>query len=186
MSALLGFTARINGIDYPVAVFKSNGRNGYCWPWIYPTNGCMLIADLISGEKHLVYGSWQSHESQHANGVHHQRIVNAGRSKISVSSRRTWPVSGCPDWASILSVPVPLIEPFSWATQSPPWPPVKSPHRLERHDFDGAEGIYLDGYVCESERVDDLLHKRPEAVRHWIEGNEDDLRLVVLAVPIKV
>lgn len=185
MSALLGFTARINGIDYPVAVFKLEGGDGYCWSWAYPANGWMSIADLSSGERHTVSGSWATHASQHASGIHHQRIVDADRGKITVGRRHTWAASAIPDWISILSVSVPLTEPFLWAVQAPPWPPVECPHLLERHDFEGVEGIYLEGYICKSDRVDDLIRKHPQAVRHWIEGNEDDLRLVVLAVPAR-
>jgi hypothetical protein len=186
MADLLGFAARICGTIYPAAIFSWSGKDGYCWPGDLPTNGTLIHFDLNSLEWQKFSGMRDVHESYHHSGQRHQKI---GGTKVV--ERRGETVPNIPDWASLRSVMVPLIAPFPWAvveghpslrTTMSPWLAVK-PYILESHDFDGADGVRLHGYICRHERVDDLICKWRAATRHWTVG-EQDLRLVVLLEPV--
>jgi hypothetical protein len=182
MVAILGFAAAINGINHPAAIFKFSGKDAYWWSWLQPSNGHLLSIDLLSRKAEPFVEVTEFHGSYHNDGRQHRAIgVNTiGVKHTGVSSGT--PVPDIKGWEELISITVPLLQPFAWEMQAKPWSAVRSPHLLRPEDFCGAEGIDLRGFICRSDRVDDLI-RRPRVKTHWIAGDQD-LRLLVLAEPI--
>jgi hypothetical protein len=188
MAVYLGFSAHIRGIDHPaVAIFKLDRGETYCWPGDHPTEGYLAVFDLVSAKKHFFLGWWEGHGSRHKSGERHQTLVSAGR-KVHIATRKDEASEDMVSWSSIRSVTVPLTEPFDfWPINSPTWAAVKSPHILRREDFgEDIDGVFLHGYICRHDRVDDLVSTwRATTARSWT-TREQDFALVVLAEVVKI
>jgi len=188
MAVYMGFSACIRGIDYPaVAIFKLDRGETYCWPGDHPREGYLAVFDLVSAKKHFFSGSWEGHGSRHKSGERHQTLVSAGR-KVYIGATEDQATDDIVSWSSIRSVTVPLTEPFDfWPVNSPIWAAVKSPHILRREDFGGdTDGVFLHGYICRHDRVDDLISTwRARTARAWT-AREDDFALVILAEVVRI
>lgn len=182
MPVLLGFSAHIRGVDYPAAVFKLDDGEGYCWPGDKPTDGTLVVFDLMAARKEFFSGSWEEHNSRHRSGQRHQTVVSAGR-RVHVGVDQDVASDNMKSWSSIRSATVPLIEPFAWwPIKFPVWTAIKSPHDLRRNDFGMAEGVILHGFICRHDRVQNLIARWRVATRSWT-AREGDFELVVLAEP---
>jgi hypothetical protein len=177
MPVILGFVARINGVDHPAAIFKFSGRKAYWWSWLEPSNGNLVYTDLLCGTTRIFNGVREFHGSYKSDGHRHRRI---GTARVGV--RRDTPITDIQSWKSLRSITVPLTEPFPWEMQAKPWSAVECPHILRSEDFDDADGVDLHAYICKSARVGDLICRWRVANRWWV-GGDQDLRLVVLAEP---
>ena len=178
MVAILGFAAAINRVIHPAAIFRFSGKDAYWWSWLQPSNGHLLSIDLLSRKAEPFVEVTEFHGSYHNDGRQHRAI---GVKHTGVY--RGTAIPNIEAWESLRSITVPLLEPFPWEMQAKPWGAVNSPHILRCEDFCGAEGVDLHGFICKSDRVDDLICRWRVVKQHWIAGDQD-LRLVVLAEPI--
>jgi hypothetical protein len=185
MSVLLGFSARIAAVNYPAAVFKIDNGEGYCWPGDKPTDGTLVVFDLMAARKECFSGSWEEHNSRHRSGQRHQTLVSTGR-RVHVGVDQDIATDKMQSWSSIRSVTVPLVEPFAWwPIDMPTWTAIKSPHRLRVSDFGNTQGVTLHGFICRQGRAHELVARWRVATRSWT-ARDGDFELVVLAEPFPV
>src|SRR6266568_5784515 len=186
MAVFLGFSAEIQGIDYPaVAIFKLDDGAAFCWNSDHPTNGHLTVFDLVQQKQHSVSGPFGVHGSRHRNGMRHQALEPAGRRKIYISPYLDSAARDLASDSHIRAVHVPLLQPFDWwPIKTPLWSAsaTTSRHVLRREEFgERVDGVILQGFMCRHARVDDLLARwRKAAYRSWVE-RDGEFDLVVLA-----
>ncbi len=195
MQAFLGFSAEIHGVEYPaVAIFKLDHGACFCWNGDHPIQGHLAIFDLVPNRQHFISGSWEVHGSRHRDGSRHQALEPKGHRKIYVAPSQDVAARKLASDSSIRTVTVPLLQPFDWwslkqdlGLNNPLWNVVKARHVLKREAFgDNVDGVFLHGYMCRRERVDDLLARwRQETHTSWVEHDDDDFDLVVMAEVVK-
>ncbi len=188
---ILGFAARINGVDHPAAIFKFSGKDAYCWTWHEPSKGHVIVFDSFPinksvrlSEGQVFQSMTEQHASLHFDGRRHRTIKASGRNTAHVSKHQSVAIPDIKSWLSLRSVEIPLIEPF-WEMSAGAWRDVQHPKILRSEDFDGAGGVCLHAFICSCDRIDDLIRTWRVATRHWVEGNQR-LRLVVLAEPLRI
>ena len=121
MTVFIGFSAEIQGIDYPaVAIFKLDDGAAFCWNGDHPTDGHLAVFDLVEQKQHFVSGSFGVHGSRHRNGSRHQVLEPTGHKKIYISPYRDTAATDQASDSHIRAVHVPLLQPFDW------WP-VRAP-----------------------------------------------------------
>src|ERR1700676_3132360 len=84
-SALLGFTARIKGLDHPSAIFKLTGSDDYCWSCQEPSNGHLIVLDSLPLDKSVPLSEGKNfrsvtehHFSYHFDGNRHRAVKSLG------------------------------------------------------------------------------------------------------------
>src|SRR6267142_4837789 len=155
----LGFQTIVDKVTYPIAVFKFNGRDAYCWDWM--RNGpchLFLYADFVTGNVGSFGKYKESHVSYHESGMHHSRITDKARKLCLAPVRRT-PVSQIQRWASIDSIPAPLTSALRWKMDIPEWKRTTRKITLTLADFEPHTDIYLRAYLCNRTMVP-VLAKR--------------------------
>ena len=191
-NCILGFAARINGVDHPAAIFKFSGKSAYFWTWQEPSSGHLIVFDSLPINKSVrlsdgqVFKSMTEHHSSfHYDGRRHRTVKAAGRDTAHVSKYKSVPIPDIQTWVSLRSVEVPLTAPFGWEMDAGAWRDLQRPQILCDEDFDGACGVCLHGFLCRNNCVDDLIRRWRVATRHWLAGHQR-LTLVVLAEPLKI
>jgi hypothetical protein len=189
MTAFLGFSAEILGVEYPaVAIFKLSRGAGFCWNGDHPTEGFLAIFDLVRQKRHFVCGSWEVHGSRHRDGGRHQTLQPTGHESIHIAPYRDTAAKDLVSDSHIRTVTVPLLQPFDWwPAQTPLWNSVNSRIVLRREDFgDNVDGVFLHGYICRHEYISDLIGRwQRTTARTWVE-RDGDFDLVVLAEVVRV
>lgn len=191
MPVFLGFSAEIQGIDYPaVAIFKLDHGAAFCWNGDHPTDGHLAVFDLVQQRRHFVSGSFGVHGSRHRNGTRHQALEPAGHERVYNSPYTDTVANDLASDSHIRAVHIPLLQRFDWwPIRTPLWDAIApaSRHRLRKEDFgERVDGVILQGFMCRHARVDDLLTRwRKATYRSWIE-RDGEFDLVVLAEVVRV
>jgi hypothetical protein len=122
---ILGFAARINGVDHPAAIFKFSGKDAYCWSWHEPSKGHMIVFDSFPinksvrlSEGQVFQSMTEQHASLHFDGRRHRTIKVSGCNTAHVSKHQSVAIPDIKTWLSLRSVEIPLIEPFWEMTRS--------------------------------------------------------------------
>lgn len=191
MNSFLGFAARIDSIDHPVAVFKLSRSGAFCWSWLDPCNGHVVILDplqAIGGVRlcagHVFRSVTEHHFSYHSTGRRHRTIQSrATQHAQHLGKEDSTALANLRSWRSLRSVPVPLEGSFPTKMDAGVWRAVQRPEILRSEDFKGASGVDLHAYLCRRDQVRNLLQRWRSATRHWMAGTRQDVRMVVLAEP---
>jgi hypothetical protein len=177
----LGFQTVVGQEEFPIAIFKFNETDAYCWDWL--RNGpCVLLmyADFVTGQVGSFGKYEESHISYHESGMHHSRVTDRARKLRMTPAQRT-PVRQIQGWVNIASVSAPLTSPLPWKMEIRDW---KKPMKKITLDVDGLKphtDIYLRAYLCERAAVP-VLAKR-FGLKSWVLGR-GRTRLVIAAEPI--
>ena len=176
----LGFQTVIGTAVYPLAVFKFDGKNAYCWDWLTNSKGYLLLyADFVTGRSGSFGKYEESHISYHESGTRHARIAKNSKKLYLTPLQRT-PVSRIQTWESIASVAVPLTGPLSHVMSIREWNRTAKRITLASSDFGGREGIYLRAYLCKKECIRVL--KKRYSLGTWVVGS-GKICLVIAADP---
>lgn len=186
--AILAFIARINGVDYPAALFKMLRRGVHGWIWQF-SGGHLIFLDprsVLNNKLRLSEGLiFQNVDDHHFSypfdGRYHQTIKASGREGARLPRHRAvaFPEIQC---ESFRSIDVPLTDPFR-PLETAAWRDVLDPTILSSEGFEGAHSVTLHCFICRKDRVRDLFRRWRTAARFWTAGNQN-IRLVVLAEPL--
>jgi hypothetical protein len=191
MAVFLGFSAEIQGINYPaVAIFKLDDGAAFCWNGDHPTSGYLAVFDLVQKKQHCVLGSFRVHGSRHRDGTRHQVLEPSGHRKIHVSPYLDAAATDLASDSHIRTVHVPLLQGFEWwPIKTPLWNAIAttSRHILRGEEFgERVDGVILQGFMCRHNCVDDLLARwRKNAYKWWVE-RDGEFDLIVLAEVVRV
>jgi hypothetical protein len=179
MADYLAFQTIVDKAEYPTAVFKFNGKDTYCWHWLYNGPCYMSYVDFTTGEAGHFGQYEESHQSYHNSGQQHSSVVDKQR-KLRMTVRQEIPVDQIQSWQPAGTAPVQLGSPLPWKMNIPEWQRAKQVITLDSNDYEGYSRIDLCSYLCRQKFIAQLLAGRSKFGKSWILG-DGELRLVIIA-----
>jgi hypothetical protein len=171
-SSVTAFYGQVRGAKYRAAIVQQSGANCYLWTW-FDTPGTIIDFSLVDGATRIFPKTIETHESLHASGQVHTRIV------MKNGSKRVREILSRKDRWHDLERTVPLDSIPIEALDQGPWNDVNTEIVLRSCDFGNAAGVNLIFCLATPDRMASL--KRQWAC-HWVLSG--DRTIVVGAEPI--